>query len=75
LHPLFAEYARALDDDPTAANEIQRRAAEWLRAHGMPVEAVEQASAAGDHDMVASMLAHVVCARRSITRVKFVRLT
>jgi len=56
LHPLFAEYARALDDDPTAANGIQRRAAEWLRAHGMPVEAVEQASAAGNHDMVASML-------------------
>ena len=58
LHPLFAEYVRAQYGslDSVEANGIHRRAADWLRAHGMPVEAAQHATAAGDHEMVASLL-------------------
>ena len=56
LHPLFAEYVRAQDDDPRWAEGIHRRAADWLLAHGMPLEAVEHANAADDHEMVAGLL-------------------
>ena len=59
IHSLFAEYARAqfASLDPAAPARIQRRAAEWLRDRGMPLQAVELASAAGDHAFVAEVLA------------------
>ena len=59
IHPLFAEYARAqlAALEPGAPMRIHRRAAEWLRARGLPVEAVGHAAAAGDHELVAQLLA------------------
>ena len=58
VHSLFAEYARAqlapLDAD--APRAIHRRAAEWLRSQGLVVQAVEHAAAAGDDQLVASLL-------------------
>lgn len=36
--------------------ELHRRAAQWFEAHGMPVEAVQHASAAGDFDHAANMI-------------------
>jgi LuxR family maltose regulon positive regulatory protein len=58
LHPLFAEYARAqlAAHDAGAPMRIHRRAAEWLRAGGLPIEAVDHATAAGDHELVAQLL-------------------
>ncbi len=59
VHSLFAQYARAqlAAEDPAAPASIDRRAAEWLRARGLPVEAIAHASAAGDHELVADVLA------------------
>ncbi len=58
VHPLIGEFAEfqlaALD--PGAAAEIHRRAALWFRARGLPVEAIEHAAAAGDHELVAETL-------------------
>jgi ATP/maltotriose-dependent transcriptional regulator MalT len=58
VHALLAEFARfqltALD--PDAAPAIHRRATAWLRARRLPVEAVEHAVAAGDHEVVAQIL-------------------
>ena len=58
VHSIFAEFARfqlaALD--PHAAREIHRRAARWLTARGLPVEATEHAAAAGDHEVVSGLL-------------------
>ncbi len=58
VHQLFAEYARAQLDssDPDAVTRIHRRAAEWFRSHGLPVEAVGHAAAAGEHELVAQVL-------------------
>jgi ATP/maltotriose-dependent transcriptional regulator MalT len=58
IHSLFAEYARAqlASLDPGAPTRIHSRAAEWLRSRGLPVEAVEQAAAAGEHELVAQLL-------------------
>jgi LuxR family maltose regulon positive regulatory protein len=58
IHPLFAEYARAqlAARDPGAPMRIHRRAAEWLRARGLSVEAVDHAAAADDHGLVAQIL-------------------
>ncbi len=58
IHPLFAEYARAqlVALDPGAPARIHRRAAEWFRARVAPVEAVDHAAAAGDHELVAQIL-------------------
>ena len=58
IHPLFAEYARTqlVSLDPGAPTRIHRRAAEWLRSHGWPSEAVEHAAAAGDHEIVTQLL-------------------
>jgi LuxR family maltose regulon positive regulatory protein len=58
IHALFAEYARAqlAAREPGAPIRIHRRAAEWLRSRGLPVEAVEHAAAAGDHELVAQLL-------------------
>ena len=71
-HSLFAEFAcfRLEADEPGAEREIHRRAAQWLRAHGLPVEAVEHAAAAGDHELVALLLAdcHLALVRTGRTR-------
>ena len=58
VHPLFAEFAAAqlASEDPGAATEIHRRAAESLRSRGLYVEAAAHASAAGDHEVVAEIL-------------------
>ena len=44
--------------EPTEPQTIHRRAAGWLRARGLVVEAVEHAAAAGDHEVVADLLAN-----------------
>ena len=58
IHSLLAEYAKAqlAAVEPDAPARIHRRAAEWLRSRGSPVRAVEQAAAAGDHELVAQLL-------------------
>jgi LuxR family transcriptional regulator, maltose regulon positive regulatory protein len=59
VHSLFAEYAafQLAAEDPAAVAEIHRRAAAWLRARGLLVEAIEHGVAAGDHAFVAGLLA------------------
>ncbi len=58
VHSLFAEFAgfQLAAREPEAAPEIHRRAAEWLRTHGLPVEAAEHAAAAGDDELIADLL-------------------
>jgi LuxR family maltose regulon positive regulatory protein len=58
IHSLLAEFAQAelAKDDPAAPMRIQRRAAEWFRARGLPFEAVRHAAEAGDHELVADVL-------------------
>ncbi len=59
VHPLFAEYAAvqlADEHGPEAAVAIHRRAAEWLLSNGLPVDAAGHSVAAGDLDLVASLL-------------------
>ena len=58
VHSLFAQFAaaRLAAVQPGAAVEIHRRAAGWLRARGLVVEAIEHAAAAGDHEVVAELL-------------------
>ena len=58
VHSLVAEFAalRLASTDPGAAALIHRRAAEWCAAHGMPVEAIGHAAAAGDDELVADIL-------------------
>ena len=58
VHPLFAQFAtaRLVAVDPGAAVQIHRRAAAWFRSRGLVIEAVEHASAAGDHAVVAELL-------------------
>jgi LuxR family maltose regulon positive regulatory protein len=58
IHSLFAEFAEfhLASIEPVAAEEINRRAARWLRSRGLPLEAVKHAAAAGDHDLVAQIL-------------------
>ncbi len=60
VHALFAEFAtaRLARVEPTEPQEIHRRAAGWLRSRGLVVEAVEHAAAAGDHEVVADLLAN-----------------
>jgi LuxR family maltose regulon positive regulatory protein len=59
VHALFAEFARLqlTSADPEAEGEIHRRAARWLRSQHLPIEAAEQAEAAGQLDLVAEILA------------------
>jgi LuxR family maltose regulon positive regulatory protein len=59
VHALFAEFARLqlASADPVAEGEIHRRAARWLRLHRLPIEAVEQADAAGQPELIAEILA------------------
>jgi LuxR family maltose regulon positive regulatory protein len=58
VHPLFAEFAgfQLASLEPGAATEIHRRAAGWLLSREMPIEAVQHAAAAGDHEFVAELL-------------------
>jgi LuxR family maltose regulon positive regulatory protein len=58
LHPLLAEFARLQlsSSDPHAAVELRRRAADWLRTAGRPVEAAAHASAIGDQALVAEIV-------------------
>ncbi len=58
VHPLFAQFAtaRLVAADPGAAVQIHRRAAAWFRSRGLVIEAVEHASEAGDHSVVADLL-------------------
>jgi LuxR family transcriptional regulator, maltose regulon positive regulatory protein len=58
VHALFAQFAaaRLAAVEPGAAVEIHRRAAGWLRARGLVVEAIEHAAAAGDHEVIAELL-------------------
>jgi ATP/maltotriose-dependent transcriptional regulator MalT len=58
IHSLFAAFAaaRLASTDSGAANRIHRRAAAWLRSQGLPIEAIEQAAAAEDHEFVAELL-------------------
>lgn len=59
VHSLLAEYAVAelSVSNPGAAARIHRRAAEWLRARSLPIEAIRQATAAGDDELAALLLA------------------
>jgi LuxR family maltose regulon positive regulatory protein len=59
VHALFAEFARLqlASVDPAAEGEIHRRAARWLRSHNLPIEAVGQADAAGQLELIAEILA------------------
>jgi LuxR family maltose regulon positive regulatory protein len=58
IHTLFADYARAelAALEPGAEIRIHRRAAEWLRSQGKPVQAILHSAAAGDHELVAALL-------------------
>jgi ATP/maltotriose-dependent transcriptional regulator MalT len=58
VHALFAEFAalQLAEDDPGAVAAIHRRAALWLRARGLAVEAVEHGAAAGDNALVSEIL-------------------
>ncbi len=58
VHSLVAEFARLrlASTDPGAAARIHRRAAEWCQSQRMPADAIEHASAAGDHRLVAGIL-------------------
>jgi len=58
IHSLFADFAgfQLAALEPGAAAEIHRRAAAWLRARGLPVEAAEHAAAVGDHQLVSELL-------------------
>ena len=58
VHSLFAEFAGFQLDvrEPDAASGIHSRAAAWLRSHGLPVEAVDHAAAAGDHEFMSDLL-------------------
>ena len=58
VHPLFAEFARFQLEalDPGARVTLQRKAAAVLRALGLPDESAHHAAAAGDHELLASLL-------------------
>lgn len=59
VHGLFSQFAaaRLASQQPGAATEIHRRAAQWLGARGLIVEAVEHGAAARDTRLVADILA------------------
>ncbi len=58
IHSLFAEFATAqlARVEPGAPTMIHRQAAEWLKSRGLPVQAVQHAAAAGEHELVAQLL-------------------
>ena len=57
-HHLFADVLRAhsMEEQPDRVPTLHRRAAAWFEERGMAAEAIEQARAAGDHEMVARLL-------------------
>jgi LuxR family transcriptional regulator, maltose regulon positive regulatory protein len=57
-HHLFADVLRAhlLNEQPDRVPTLHRRAAAWFEERGMAAEAIDQARAAGDHDIVARLL-------------------
>jgi LuxR family transcriptional regulator, maltose regulon positive regulatory protein len=67
VHSLFAEFARfqLASREPGVVAELHGRAARWLRSRGLPAEAAEHASAAGDDELVAELLVehHLVLIR------------
>jgi LuxR family maltose regulon positive regulatory protein len=79
VHSLFAQFAgaRLAAVEPGAAVEIHRRAAGWLGARGLVVEAIEHAAAAGDHEVIADLLSqcHLALIRngRAPTLLRWVR--
>jgi LuxR family maltose regulon positive regulatory protein len=58
VHPLFAQFAEVQlrARERAAVPEMHRRAATWLRSRGLPVEALEHAAAAGEHEFMADLL-------------------
>jgi LuxR family maltose regulon positive regulatory protein len=54
-HPLFAEFLRSNLDEP-ALRECHRRAADWYAEQGMIQDAMRNALAAADYDLMASLL-------------------
>jgi LuxR family maltose regulon positive regulatory protein len=72
MHPLLGAYAaaRLAAEDASAPERIHRSAAEWLRGHAFPLEATLHAAAAGDHDLVAELLAeqHLALIRNGASR-------
>jgi LuxR family maltose regulon positive regulatory protein len=57
VHALFAQFAAArASHQPGAVSDIHRRAARWLRSHGLIAEAIEHAAAAHDYEVVAEIL-------------------
>ncbi len=58
IHSLFATFARfqLAAVEPQAAASIHRKAALWLRAHGLAEEAAAHAHEAGDHALLAEIL-------------------
>ena len=72
IHSLLAEFAglELASVEPEAAVDIHRRASAWLRSRGFVIEAAEHAAAAGDHDVVASVLSeyHLVLIRNGGAR-------
>jgi LuxR family maltose regulon positive regulatory protein len=79
VHALFAQFAaaRLAALQPGAATEIHGRAARWLRARGLVIEALEHAAAGSDHDLVADLLtedhASLIANGRSVTLLRWVR--
>ncbi|HEY2631787.1 MAG TPA: LuxR C-terminal-related transcriptional regulator [Solirubrobacteraceae bacterium] len=55
LHPLLAEFARVQLSSEEEV-DLHRRAADWLREAGRPVEAAAHASATGDDDLVTEIV-------------------
>ncbi len=72
MHSLLGAYAgaRLAAEDPSAPDRIHRRAAEWLRTHALPLQAASHAAAAGDHELVAELLAeqHLALIRSGASR-------
>jgi LuxR family transcriptional regulator, maltose regulon positive regulatory protein len=58
VHLLLAQLAELHLNvhEPGAVADTHRRAAHWLRAKGLPVEAADHAVAAGDHELLAELL-------------------
>lgn len=79
VHSLFAQFAkgRFASQQPGATVELHRRAAQWLWARGLIIEAVEHGAAAGDHELVAEILSehHLTLIRngRSATLLRWAR--
>jgi LuxR family maltose regulon positive regulatory protein len=57
-HPLLAELLQQQLDEtaPDLATRLRTRAAEWLEAHGLVEEALVEADAAGNVELVASLI-------------------